>query len=210
MHLHEDAKKSLSPEESTTLAEVVDAYAPGGRPVSHRPSKVRTLVKEWTMDDLQPSLAEVSHGRSFKKGKTAFEEAQCLACHKFGNEGGAVGPDLTAVSARFARKDILESIILPSKVISEQYAAAEGKTKGGDTFYGRVVEENADQIVLIPNALKPTEKLTIRKADITLRRLSKISPMPTGLVNTFTKEEILDMVAYIESGGRRDYADFAK
>jgi hypothetical protein len=49
----------------------------------------------------------------------------------------------------------------------------------------------------------------ITKSDIDFRRVSKISPMPEGLVNIFTKEEILDLVAYLESGGRRDHSDFA-
>ena len=55
----------------------------------------------------------------------AYEAAQCVLCHKFGNDGGAVGPDLTAVSSRFNRHDILESIIEPSKVVSEQFVYVE-------------------------------------------------------------------------------------
>ncbi|HET6249731.1 MAG TPA: c-type cytochrome [Tepidisphaeraceae bacterium] len=208
-HIHDDAKASLSPTELTSLSDVVNAFPSAANSPKRRPTKVRALVKEWKVEDLEPSLASVGHGRNFKRGKAVFEEAQCMACHKFGNEGGAVGPDLTAVSSRFARKDILESIILPSKVISEQYAATEGKTKDGETFYGRLLEENADQIVLQPNGLKP-ERVTIKKADITLRRFSKLSPMPEGLVNTFTKQEILDLLAYVESGGRKDHPDFAK
>ena len=209
-HLHEDAVKSLSDNDRTALADVIGEFHAGASRPVRKPSKTRTLVKEWKMEDLEPSLAEVGHGRSYKLGKAAFEEAQCMACHKFGNEGGAIGPDLTAVSSRFARRDVLESIILPSKVISEQFAATEVKTKSGDVQYGRLLEETGDHIVLMPNGLKPNEKVTINKADITLRRLSKVSPMPEGLVNTFKKEEILDMLAYIESGGRKDHPDFSK
>ncbi len=205
-HMHADAKQSVPEAELASLSSVIDAYVQ--QPRQAKPTKVRKLVKEWTMEDLEPSLAQVGHGRNYKLGKAAFEEAQCMACHKFGNDGGSVGPDLTAISSRFQRRDILESIILPSKVISEQYTNTEVRTKEGDVQVGRLVEETADHIVLQPNQLKP-EKVTVKKADIQLRRFSKISPMPEGLVNTFSKDEILDLIAYLESGGRKDHPDFA-
>ena len=207
-HLHDDAKKSLSADDQKLLADVIDAFTPGGKPAKGA-TRVRKVVKEWVMADIEPSLADVGHGRNFNRGKAAFEDAQCLACHKFGNEGGAVGPDLTAVSSRFARKDILESIILPSKVISEQYAATEGKTKAGEIFYGRLLQETDQFIVIQPNPLKP-ETTKINKSELALRRLSKVSTMPEALINTFSKDEILDMLAYMESGGRKEHPDFAK
>jgi putative heme-binding domain-containing protein len=207
-NLRADAIKTLTPEEEASLQPILALYTPpGARP--KKPQKARALVKAWTMEDLEPDLAKVGSGRNFKVGKAVFEEAQCLNCHKFGNEGGAVGPDLTAVSSRFARKDVLESIILPSKVISEQYAATTIRTKDGDVVEGRVVEETNDKVVVQPNQLLP-EKITVKKTDVKSRGLSKVSPMPEGLVNTFHKEEILDMLAYIESGGRKDHPDFAK
>jgi putative heme-binding domain-containing protein len=207
VHLHDDAKASLSSQEETELADVINAFKQVAtrKPAKH---KVRNFLRNWTMDEIEPMYPQISHGRNFERGKQIFEEAQCLACHKFGNEGGSVGPDLTAVSSRFARKDIVESIILPSKVISEQFAATRVKLKSGDTQEGRLIEETADYIVLQPNQLKP-DKVTIKKADIAARRLSDVSPMPEGLMNTFTKDEFLDLVAYLESAGRKDHPDFA-
>lgn len=70
------------------------------------------------------------------------------------------------------------------------------------------MQETADHIVLQPNPLSP-DKLTIKKTDIVIRRLSDVSPMPQGLVNVFTRDELLDLFAYIESGGRKDHPDFA-
>lgn len=206
--LHEDAVNTLTPQEKTDLADVIQAYNPDAR-VARRPKKVRKLVKEWKMADLEPALPQVSHGRSFRRGKAVFEEAQCILCHKFGNQGGAVGPDLTAVSSRFARKDILESIIDPSKVVSEQYMNTAVRQKNGDVVIGRLMRETKDALVLRPDPLK-NDEVTIRKSDIDVRQLSKISPMPEGLVNTFTKGEILDLMAYLESGGRKDHPDFSR
>ena len=206
-HLHRDAKGSLSAEEQTQLADVIDAFKSAADRKPEK-AKVRDFVRNWMMDDVEPLYPQISHGRNFERGKRVFEEAQCLACHKFGSEGGPIGPDLTAVASRFARKDIVESILLPSKVISEQFAATRVKTKNGDTQEGRLIEETADKIVLQPDQLKP-DKITIRKADIAIRRLSDVSPMPQGLVNTFSRDELLDLIAYLESGGRKDHPDFA-
>ena len=116
---------------------------------------------------------------------------------------------MTAVASRFKRHDILESIIEPSKVISDQYKNTTLRLKNGDVFEGRVMDESDDRIVLQPNPLAP-EKVTVKKADLKSRALSNLSPMPEGLVNTFTKNEILDLMAYVESAGRKDHPAFAK
>src|SRR5438105_3170474 len=111
-----DAVATLSEQERAELAPILE-----GKPnVVKAPEAPRDFVKEWKVEDLVGSLDEVSKGRSFAKGQAAFAATQCLACHRFGNEGGSTGPDLTTVSTRFSRKDILESIIDPSKVVSEQ------------------------------------------------------------------------------------------
>jgi putative heme-binding domain-containing protein len=152
----------------------------------------------------------VGKGRSFEKGRQAFVDAQCLACHRFGLEGGGVGPDLTAVSARFSRRDVLEAILDPSKVVSEQFQNTSVWLKNGDDHTGRLVNETADTLVLVPNQLQPDTKLTVKKADVTKRAFSKLSPMPAGLADALTKEDILDLLAFIESAGRRQHSAFAK
>ncbi len=208
-NFHGDAKATLNAEEQKSLASVLGAYAPPGPKPVKKPAKPRAVVKEWKMADLEPAMDQVSKGRNFQHGKAMFEAAQCLACHRFGNEGGAAGPDMTAVASRFKRHDILESIIEPSKVISDQYKNTTLRLKNGDVFEGRVMEESDDKIVLQPNPLAP-EKVTVKKADLKSRALSNLSPMPEGLVNTFTKNEILDLMAYVESAGRQDHPAFAK
>lgn len=207
-HFHSDAQQTLAPEERPALADVLAAYTPPA-PKVKKPAKARAMVKEWKMADLEPVLAQVEKGRDFKRGKDVFEAAQCLACHRFGNEGGAVGPDLTAVASRFKHRDILESIIEPSKVISDQYKNTTVRLKNGDVYEGRIVEETAEKLVVQPNPLLP-EKVTLQTSDVKSRALSNLSPMPEGLVNTFTREEILDLIAYMESGGRKDFPAFAR
>src|SRR5262249_45768442 len=125
----------------------------------------------------------------------------------FGNEGGAIGPDITAVSSRFSREDILESITEPSKVVSEQYQNITVIKKDGDDVTGRLIEETGTKLVLVPNQLTG-EKVEVKKSDVQSRAASKPSPMPEGLINVLTKDEILDLIAFVESGGRKNHAAF--
>jgi putative heme-binding domain-containing protein len=209
-NFHADAAKTLTDEEKQSLNEILAAYTPpGDRPRRQQPPKPRAVVKQWKTEELLPALEQVGRGRNFQRGKAAYEAAQCLACHKFGNEGGAGGPDLTAISSRFTRRDILESTIEPSKVISEQYQNIAIVRKNGDPVIGRLLEETDAKVVIQPDLLKP-DKVEVKKSDIARRVPSKLSPMPEGLVNVLTQEELLDLLAYMESGGRRDHPVFSK
>ena len=205
-NIRADAVQSLTDDERAELAPIIT----GQKPAPPAPAAaIHRFVKDWRMDDLLPSLGEVSIGRSFASGAAAFTLAQCAQCHRFGNEGGAVGPDLTAVASRFGPRDILESILEPSKVISEQFQNMNFMLKNGDVVTGRIVEENDQKAVVMTDPLAKT-KVEIPKADIRERIASKISPMPEGLVNNFTRDEILDLVAYLESGGKETAPQFGK
>ncbi|HYG77713.1 MAG TPA: c-type cytochrome [Planctomycetota bacterium] len=207
-NFHSQAKATLTADEQTALAEVLAAYTPPGAKQQAKKPQQRKFVKEWDVASLLPALDQVGKNRSFERGKEVFEAAQCLACHRFGNTGGASGPDLTAISSRFQRKDILESIIEPSKVISEQYQNMTVKTKDNKIVEGRVLEENDDRLIIQPNPLMP-EKVEVKKANLASRAPSKLSPMPEALVNNFTKEEILDLLTYMESAGKADHPAFS-
>jgi putative heme-binding domain-containing protein len=154
-------------------------------------------------------LNQVGSGRNFARGKQIYATAQCIACHRYGDQGGAIGPDLTAVAARFKRQDILESITEPSKVVSEQYMNTAIETDAGRVIVGRIVNETADKVVIRPNPLE-TATITVEKSRIESRKLSKISPMPEGLLNTFSKDEILDLLAFLESLGDPQHPDFKR
>ena len=203
-NIKKDAVATLSDAEKTQLASLI-----ADQPTAERQRTERKFVKEWTMADLVPSLSEASAGRNFRRGREAFADTQCILCHKFGTEGGSVGPDITGAASRFNRRDLLETIIEPSKVISDQYQNITITKKDGEEVTGRLVEENDDRVVLLVNPLT-NDRTELRKRDMTKREPSKVSPMPEGLVNILTKEEILDLLAYIEAGGKREHAAFAR
>lgn len=211
-----DAVAHLSESEKAEFGSMVGAVAtsaPAKKAVAADPfpaPRPRGFVKSWTMADLATDMARASAGRDFRRGRQAFVDAQCLACHRFGNEGGGVGPDLTAVNARFKAVDILESILDPSKVVSEQFQNTMVTLKNGDDQVGRLVDETADTLVLVPNPLAPDERVVVKKADVASRSFSKVSPMPSALVDGLSKEDLLDLVAFLEAGGRADHAVFRK
>ncbi|MEP6672245.1 MAG: heme-binding protein [Chthoniobacter sp.] len=171
--------------------------------------KQRAFVQDWKMADLEADLDQVGHGRNFAQGQDAVFAVQCLMCHRVGDEGGSVGPELTAISSRFSRRDLLESILEPSKVISEQYANTDIVLKNGTPVSGRIVSETADKIIIRPTMLAP-DMQEINKADIQSREVSKVSPMPPSLLSMLTKQEILDLLAYFEAAGHPDGAPFKK
>jgi putative heme-binding domain-containing protein len=185
--------------------------APGGPTPGAQAQPPRQFVKAWKMDDLLASLNEVGNARNFARARAAYDAAQCSACHNMAGitSTGGVGPDLTAIASRFKRRDMLESILEPSKVVSEQFANTIVRLKNNDAVEGHILEETDDNLVVQINPLKP-EKVTLKKADVVSRAASPLSPMPTSLVDNLSKEEILDLIAFLEAGGNADHPDFKR
>ena len=187
-----------------TLAKLM-ANAPV--PVVYKPQREHQFVREWKMADFANDLNGASRGRNYANGREAFLAGQCIQCHQLNGEGGAVGPDLAGAGAKYTRRDILESILEPSKVISDQFQNTTVTKRDGDEVTGRIVEDTDATLVLITNPLTG-EKVELKKSDVKDRVAAKLSPMPEGLASILTKEEILDLVAYIESAGNKQHAAF--
>ena len=130
-------------------------------------------------------------------GEKVFMRAKCADCHVFGSIGTGGGPDLSTVISRFRRSEILESIMYPSKVISDQYTALTVQLKNNDTVSGLVVAEGDDLLTLI----SPTgERMEIPKSEIAERRPSEISIMPEGLLHTMSLGDLVDLMLFLERG----------
>lgn len=203
--IRKDAIATLASAERTALRPVLEGNIDAPQ---WKPSKERKFVKEWTMNDLESRLGEVAQGRNFESGKAAFNDAQCVACHRFANEGGSVGPELTGVGSKYSLRDILESTIDPSKVVSDQFQNFNIWKKDGDDVSGRITDENKERIVVMPNMLAPEVTVEVPLSEIARREPSKVSAMPTGLLNNLTAEEILDLLAYIEAMGKASAPNF--
>jgi uncharacterized repeat protein (TIGR03806 family) len=167
----------------------------------------RNFVREWAMEDLLPLLERTKSGRSFSSGREAFKQVGCGQCHKFAGEGGSVGPELTGVGSRLSLHDLLESIVLPSKVIAEGYAVTEIETTSGEIVTGRIVREDDQTIVVLPQTAI-ADATSVRKSEIRRRELSKVSNMPAGILNSLQTNEILDLLAYLISDGNSNHDAF--
>ena len=195
--IRRDAAEKLSDDERVALKDVIEGRA---NVEVVRLETTRQFVHNWQMDDLVPLLSQADQGRSFEKGKAAYEAAQCYKCHRFNGDGGSTGPDLTGVGNRFDARYLLEALVLPSQVVSDQYVNTVIYTNSGEVITGRIIEED-DQWVKVRTDPFARELVEISKAHIDERQPSKLSEMPQGLINTLTPEEILDLIAYLRSAG---------
>jgi len=139
--------------------------------------------------------------RSFERGRSLFAAAACFSCHRFANEGGTVGPDLTGVAGRFNPRDLLESIILPSKSISDQYQAVTIALADGRVITGRIVNLDGNTMSINTNMLDPNAQERVDRRQVEETKPSPVSMMPEGLLNTLDREDVLDIMAYLLAGG---------
>jgi putative heme-binding domain-containing protein len=158
----------------------------------------RKVVKEWTLAELVPIVERGIGGQhDLARGRQLYGAVACASCHRFGVDGGGVGPDLTAVGGRFNVRDLLVSIVEPSKVISDQYAAVSIATKDGRMVTGRVGNIFGDSLSVIEDMFDPGRATNVRRADIDEMKPSNVSVMPVGLLNSLTEAEIQDLVAFL-------------
>jgi putative heme-binding domain-containing protein len=181
-------------------------------PIESEPN-ARPFVRNWTIDDLVPFLDQLDHGRSFENGKKLFTAISCVQCHTVGKEGAKIGPDLNELpkklaDKKFSRHDILREIIRPSEVINENFKTYQIETVKGELITGVIVSQDDKTIRVVTNPLEKPKEIAIK--DIDEKRESKVSLMPEGLLTTLSKEEILDLLAYITTGADPNAASFKK
>lgn len=200
----------LAPDLAEALAEVIAPPKPVALSAHALP---RHTFREWTLEDLDPQLAKVGSGRSFAGAKKALIAAQCVFCHRVSVDSslpaGIFGPDLTLVSARFGRRDLLDHILSPSKVIDEKFRYLTVTLSDGSQKMGAVESEDDERLTLRPNPLA-AESVEIGRDMIKKREWSAVSPMPPGLLNGLKAEEILDLLAYFEAAGDAKHPVFEK
>ncbi len=207
-NVREDAVKTLSENEKLTLAPILKPAFEAATINADSKIPPRKFVRSWKMQDFATKLDQLKSGRSFQNGKAAFAAVSCIKCHRFKGEGGASGPDITGVGLRFQAADVLESLLLPSKIISDQYQATEIITHKKKVYVGTVQSEDDKQVVLRSSPLS-TETEKVLKKDIAIRRPSKVSVMPEGLLDVLSEDEVLDLLAYVRSGGDPKDTTFA-
>jgi putative heme-binding domain-containing protein len=184
------------------LADPEGYLAKNALPVADELLKFNRPRKEWKLEDLAASLEPLDHGRSFSNGKQMFQVASCVSCHKMNSIGTEFGPDLTKLDPKQqAPVEILRDILEPSFRINEKYQSYAFETQAGKVITGMVLEENSEVVKVIENPLLKAEPVVLKKSELAGREKSPTSLMPKGLLDKLTREEILDLIAYIVSGG---------
>jgi putative heme-binding domain-containing protein len=166
--------------------------------------------KDWTTAEVVALEGKLKSGRNFKNGERAYSAARCVICHRFGGDGGATGPDLSQVAGRFGIKELAESIVEPSKVISDQYKASVVLTVEGKTFVGKIVNDTKGKYTIVVNPEDSTKVVEVKKEDVESVKLSNVSLMPEKLLSSLNENEVLDMLAYLLSRGDPNHPMFKK
>ncbi|MBV6501252.1 MAG: hypothetical protein CJBNEKGG_03759 [Prosthecobacter sp.] len=166
--------------------------------------------RAWSLDEAVKVVSAGMKGRSFSNGEAMYRSVMCATCHRFNGEGGSIGPDLTGSGNRYTLRDLLENIIDPSRVISDQYDSHEIVKKDGSTLLGRIVVEENGKVFVMTNPFAPNDQMAVSESEIARKETRKVSMMPPGLINALNQDELLDLVAYLISGGNAQDKVFAQ
>lgn len=154
----------------------------------------------WTVASAAPHTSGGAMKKgSFENGRSLFHAIGCAACHRFAGLGGDIGPDITSTRTKFSTEYVLESILDPGSVISDQYGSFTVTLKSGEMHTGLVVEH--DDTVDIYPAVNAAEAIAVKRTDVAKIEQSSVSQMPPGLINGLNAEEVRDLIAYLMSGG---------
>ena len=133
------------------------------------------------------------------KGKALFFDLKglaCVKCHVVGGQGGAIGPDLSGIAAKYPRDEVINSILYPSARIFPGYETAVVAVADGRILTGLVKTDNADGLEIQDAEGKITR---IPKNDVEDRKNSEVSLMPNGIVEGITPQDFADLIAYLET-----------
>ena len=155
-------------------------------------ASLKQKLGKYSMADLLNKVTV--NGGDVDNGHQLFSKAQCAACHRVGDTGQSVGPDLTNLAQRFSVREALESTLIPSKVISDRYSSKTIVTVDGNQFNGMAIKQPDGSYFVLQQDAK---RIRIMPQDIDEIADSKVSAMPEGLLDGLSPSEINDLFAYI-------------
>jgi putative heme-binding domain-containing protein len=170
-------------------------------PAVQRPDAERRLkaARQSTGDQaaLLGEYQPLAQGGNPNRGRALYSgKGTCSTCHRVGSEGGTIGPDLTKIGAIRSARDLVESLVLPSATIAQRYETYVVVTDSGRTFTGVLARQSPEVVVL--NDASGAE-IRIRKSEIDQMEMTKRSIMPETTIKTLTRDEVRDLLAYLQS-----------
>ncbi|MDE0819040.1 MAG: HEAT repeat domain-containing protein, partial [Pirellulaceae bacterium] len=156
--------------------------------------RIAEQAKLASLDKLLPLIGT----GDISRGKKLFfaEKSKCASCHRVGERGSRIGPDLTTIGANRAGHDLLESIVLPSSTIVRDFEPYNIVTNDGRVLTGLITRQTADSVTIQQQTGDP---ITLARKDIDEMAAGTVSIMPNGLDKTLTESELADVIAYLMS-----------
>ncbi len=168
-------------------------------------------VKRWTIEDFDPLLFVGLEGnRDFENGRRVFAEASCTKCHRLAGGGTANGPDLGKAVKRMGPRELLEAVLSPDLAVAQSEAVRRFDLGGGRSLSGRVVGVSERQYRINTDPFDPRKVTVVERSAIRAEESLAESAMPRGLVDAFDDEDVLDLLAYLLSGGEEGNAMFVE
>ena len=172
-------------------------------------------VTEWKESDLAADLQRVGQHRNFAEGKKYFAALGCVQCHRLNKDDTGTSPSLTGLNQSIGpniddtvkkyKRDpsaLLREILESSRNIDDKYRQVVVELDNGKTYTGVVAAEDTNTLTILSGS--PPKQLDIAKKSIEDRDASPVSIMPSSLLNTLDKEQILDLLAYLLAIGKSD------
>ena len=212
-----DARAGRALVEALLASRVVLGEAGAGRLdeiLSAFPAEVRDLAgplrenikqaRARRVDRLTKLEAGLARGGDPAAGRAIFfgKKAACSTCHTMGNQGGDVGPDLTAVGAVRSVHDLLEAIIFPSASFVPGHEIYRVETE--DEIYSGVLRTRNSKFVVLVSG--PNDLHRIPRSKIKSMERSEVSLMPEGFDESLSARELSDLFAFLRSQTSRQTA----
>lgn len=161
-------------------------------------------ITEWKLTDFTDDLKRVGQHRNYDSGKRLFSTLGCVQCHKLNKgdtAGVSVGPNIDDTFKKYKQntRDVLREILEPSRNIDEKFRQVIVALEDGKLLTGVIASESKGKLTILSGT--PPKKVEIDMRSIDSRIQSPVSIMPTSLLNTLDKEQILDLLAYMLADG---------
>ncbi|QEF98376.1 Arylsulfatase precursor [Stieleria maiorica] len=200
-----ESARSIDRLPTTEVSDVIKRFPASLLPRANALLDRLTLLDEQRIQKLD-RLIPLVKAADPERGQAVFtsEKAKCATCHRVGDVGGNIGPDLTTIGANRSVHDLMESIVFPSASIVRQYESQTILTERGQVYSGVITRETAESIQLQPQSGDPID---IPRESIEEIAPSTVSIMPQGIETTLSEQELADLVAWLKlletAGGTR-------
>jgi putative heme-binding domain-containing protein len=181
------------------LVPQLDGKNPGPRPMPRTPvpgGLRRSAGQPYDRERVTRLVDAAKASGDPRRGAEVFASSRfgCLTCHKVGQSGGAVGPDLSMIGMQAKPEQIVESVLWPSLDVRPNFQATAIETKDGRVLQGYKEREDANELILRDTATGKVVR--IKRSDVEVERLTG-TLMPEGLCEALTPEQSNDLFRFL-------------